>query len=125
MLSPKKIYFIDNAIIRRIGFNDTKNIGINLENLVFIELKRCEYYAYKKECDFIVHKGIQIVQAYQVTISMTNQETRKRKINGLCEAMQVFGLTTGHIITMDEKEAIKLENENVIYVVPVWEWMLG
>lgn len=129
MLSPKKIYFIDNAIIRRIGFNATENIGINLENLVFIELKRreCEvfYYADKKECDFIVRKGIQIVQAYQVTVSMTNPETRKREISGLCEAMQAFGLTTGHIITMDEKETINLENGNVINVVPAWEWMLG
>lgn len=129
MLSPKKIYFIDNAIIRRIGFNATENIGINLENLVFIELKRreCEvfYYADKKECDFIVRKGIQIVQAYQVTVSMTNPETRKREISGICEAMQAFGLTTGHIITMDEKETINLENGNVINVVPAWEWMLG
>lgn len=129
MLSPKKIYFIDNAIIRRIGFNATENIGINLENLLFIELKRreCEvlYYADKKECDFIVRKGIQVVQAYQVTVSMTNPETQKREINGLCEAMQAFGLTTGHIITMDEKETINLKNGNVINVVPAWEWMLG
>lgn len=129
MLSPKKIYFIDNAIIRRIGFNATENIGINLENLVFIELKRreCEvfYYTDKKKCNFIVRKGIQVVQAYQVTESMTNPETRKREINGLCEAMQAFGLTTGHIITMDEKETINLENGNVINVVPAGEWMLG
>lgn len=52
-------------------------------------------------------------------------ETRKREINGLCGAMQAFSLTTGHIITMDEKETIKLENGNVINVVPAWEWMLG
>lgn len=39
MMSPKKIYFVDNAIISRIGFNATENKGVFLENLVFIELK--------------------------------------------------------------------------------------
>lgn len=39
MLNPKKIYFIDNAIVSRIGFNATDNMGVKLENIVFIELK--------------------------------------------------------------------------------------
>ena len=44
MLNPKKIYFIDNAIIEsRIGFNATDNMGVKLENIVFIELKRRGY----------------------------------------------------------------------------------
>lgn len=128
MLSPKKIYFIDNAVIQRIGFNVTENMGVNLENLVFIELKRREYelfyYSDKKECDFIVRKGIHIAQAYQVTVSMSNPETHNREINGLCEAMQAFHLTTGYIITMDEKETIHLDNGDVIHVLPAWEWML-
>ena len=128
MLSPKKVYFIDNAIIHRIGFNATENIGVNLENLVFIELKRREreifYYANKKECDFIVRKGLRIVEAYQVTVSILNHDTRKREINGLCEAMQAFNLTKGYIITLDEKETINLDNGNIISVIPAWEWML-
>ena len=53
MLNPKKIYFIDNAIVSRIGFNATDNMGVKLENIVFIELKRrgydVFYYADKKE----------------------------------------------------------------------------
>lgn len=40
MLNPKKIYFIDNAIVSRIGFNATDNMGVKLENMVFVELKR-------------------------------------------------------------------------------------
>lgn len=43
MLNPKKIYFIDNAIVSRIGFNATDNMGVKLENIVFIELKRRGY----------------------------------------------------------------------------------
>lgn len=128
MLNPKKIYFIDNAIISRIGFSVTDNVGFKLENLVFIELKRrgyeLFYHADKKECDFIVRQGNRITQAYQVTVSLTDEKTRKREITGLQEAMLAYNLPEGHIITMDEKETIPTDS-GVIYVVPVWEWLLG
>lgn len=127
MLSPKKIYFIDNAIINRIGFNATDNHGIKLENLVFIELKRrgCDvfYHADKKECDFVVRQGIRIVQAYQVTVSMADEKTRKREIEGLQEAMDAYQLSEGFIITMEEKEELTIDDKK-IHVVPAWEWML-
>lgn len=127
MSNPKKIYFIDNAIVSRIGFNATENVGVKLENLVFIELKRrgCDvfYYADKKECDFVVRQGGAITQAYQVTVSMKDEKTRKREIDGLVESMRTFGLSEGYIITMDEKEEIRLEDA-LIHVLPAWEWML-
>lgn len=127
MLNPKKIYFIDNAIIGRIGFNATDNIGFKLENIVFIELKRrgydIFYHSDKKECDFIVRQESRITQAYQVTVSVSETTTRKREISGLQEAMNAYGLSDGYIITMDEKETIQL-GDDTIHVVPAWEWML-
>ena len=127
ILNPKKIYFIDNAIISRIGFNATDNIGYKLENIVFIELKRrgydLFYHSDKKECDFIVRQEAGITQAYQVTVSFSDTKTRKREISGLQEAMSVYGLSEGYIITMDEKETIQVD-EGVIHIVPAWEWML-
>lgn len=127
MLNPKKIYFIDNAIIGRIGFNATDNIGYKLENIVFIELKRrgydLFYHSDKKECDFIVRQEANITQAYQVTVSVSDSKTRKREISGLQEAMNAYGLSEGYIITMDEKETVQVD-EGIIHVVPAWEWML-
>lgn len=127
MLNPKKIYFIDNAITSRIGFNVSENIGFKLENLVFIELKRrgCDlfYHADKKECDFIIRQGSQIVQAYQVTVSLKDEKTRKREIAGLQEAMQAYNLSEGFIITMDEKENIETDC-GILHVIPAWEWIL-
>lgn len=127
MLNPKKIYFIDNAIIGRIGFNVTENVGQKLENLVFIELKRrgfdLFYHAAKKECDFLVRQGTHIVQAYQVTVSLADEKTRKREIAGIQEAMQAYNLSEGYIITMDEKETITVDC-GTIHVLPAWEWML-
>jgi len=126
MLNPKKIYFIDNAIIGRIGFNATDNSGIRLENMVFLELKRrgCDifYHADKKECDFIVRQGTTITQAYQVTLSMADEKTRKREFAGLQEAMREYHLSEGYIITMEEKETIHID-EGTVHVVPAWEWM--
>lgn len=127
MLNPKKIYFIDNAIIGRIGFNATDNIGYKLENIVFIELKRrgydLFYHSDKRECDFIVRQKARITQAYQVTASVSDAKTRKREISGLQEAMSAYSLSEGYIITIDEKETIQVA-EGIIHIVPAWEWML-
>lgn len=127
MLSPKKIYFIDNAIVSRMGFNATDNVGVKLENAVFIELMRrgCDlfYHADKKECDFVVREGVKITQAYQVTVKMDDEKTRKREIEGLQEAMDAYKLSEGYIITMDEKEELTVDGK-AIHIVPAWEWML-
>ncbi len=127
MLNPKKVYFIDNAIVSRIGFNATDNMGVKLENLVFIELKRrgydIFYHADKKECDFVVREGMRIMAAYQVTIAMTDAKTRKREIDGLLEAMNTYGLSESYILTMEEKENVEVEDK-VIHILPTWEWML-
>lgn len=128
MMSPKKIYFVDNAIIKRIGFNATENNGVFLENLVFIELKRrgwdVYYYADKKECDFIVRKGLHISDAYQVTLKMDSPQTREREIAGVREAMQAYSLSKGYILTFEGKETIIFDDGTIVEVVPVWEWIL-
>ena len=128
MMSPKKIYFVDNAIIKRIGFNATENNGVFLENLVFIELKRrgwdVYYYADKKECDFIVRKGLHISDAYQVTLKMDSPQTREREIAGVREAMQAYSLSKGYILTFEGKETINFDDGTIVEVVPVWEWIL-
>lgn len=91
------MYFIDNALVSRMGFNATDNVGVKLENVVFIELKRrgysLFYHADKKECDFLVREGGRIAQAYQVAVKMEDEKTRKREIEGLQEAMDAYQLS--------------------------------
>ncbi len=128
MMSPKKIYFVDNAIIKRIGFNATENNGVFLENLVFTGVKRrgwdVYYYADKKECDFIVRKGLHISDAYQVTLKMDSPQTREREIAGVREAMQAYSLSKGYILTFEGKETINFDDGTIVEVIPVWEWIL-
>lgn len=124
--SIKKMYLIDNAIVKVIGFNPTDNIGPLLENMVFIEMKRrgreVFYHDGAKECDFIVREGIHIVQCIQVTVSLADERTRKREVDGLLDAARTYGTTDNLIITLDD-DGIQLDNENV-KVIPVWKFLL-
>lgn len=81
------------------------------------------YHADKKECDFVVREGMRIMKAYQVTIVMNDEKTRKREIEGLMEAMNAYGLAEGYILTMEEKEELEIDGKQV-HVLPTWEWML-
>jgi predicted AAA+ superfamily ATPase len=81
------------------------------------------YHADKKECDFVVREGMRIMNAYQVTIVMNDEKTRKREIEGLMEAMNAYGLAEGYILTMEEKEELEIDGKQV-HVLPTWEWML-
>jgi len=122
----KKAYFIDSGMARVIGFRASEDKGRVLENLVFLELKRknCEIYFHrqKKECDFLVRQGINIVKAIQVTCYL--EENKDREIAGLLEALNSHDLKEGLILTLDEEYEIKKDNKKIT-VMPVWKWMLG
>lgn len=125
--SAKKIYLIDNAIISTIGFNPTDNIGILLENLVFIELKRRQldvyYYANKGECDFVVRRGVTLTEAYQVTMGISEEKTKQREMKGLIEVAKAEHTSKNYILTMDEECTIT-EEGLTIEVKPIWKWLL-
>ena len=126
--NPKKTYFIDNAIIKQIGFSFSENLGRELENIVFIELKRRNleiyYHHKKKECDFVIKANDKINQAIQVTASLENKETKKREIDGLIDAMQEYELKTGLILTLDS-EGEEIHDNYTIKIVPIWKWLIN
>ena len=126
--SPKKIYFVDNALASRIGFSFSDNLGARLENAVYVELRRREedvyYYHDKKECDFVVKKSANIVSAIQVTVSLADAETRQRELEGLVAAMDAFGLKEGTVVTLDEAEELMLDDGRSIHVTPYYRWII-
>ena len=121
------VYLKNRIFASKKLFNATDNMGVKLENIVFIELKRrgydVFYHADKKECNFVVREGMRIMKAYQVTIAMNDEKTRKPEIEGLMEAMNAYGLAEGYILTMEEKEELEIDGKQV-HVLPTWEWML-
>lgn len=127
MASPKKVYFVDNAIIKKVGFNATSNIGQLLENAVFVEFKRRHKEVYYHddgiECDFILREDGQITSACQVTRSLNEEKTKQREINGLLSALNTYNLSEGTILTEDETEELTVEGKQ-IHICPIWKWML-
>lgn len=125
--SPKKIYFIDNALVGIIGFSFSGNEGSRLENAVYIELRRrgkeLFYHNDGNECDFIVREGLRITEAYQVCVSMQEEKTRQRELEGIRSAMKAYSLSEGYIITREETEDVKVE-EGVVHLVSFARWIL-
>jgi len=123
----KKIYFIDNAIVYKLGFNFSENMGRLLENLVFVELKRRSYEVFyhsdKTECDFVVREGSQITQLIQVCYQLTD-ENKEREIKGLKDAMHQYRLGKGIILTADREEQELHFHDKEIVIIPVWKWLL-
>ncbi len=124
---PAKVYAGDIGFLTSVAFNFSANMGKRLENLVLNHLLRhysaVYYHIEKKECDFVVKRGPAVKKAIQVSYSMTNPSTRKREVEGLVDAMERYGLTSGTIITMDE-EAEEAVNDYRVTIVPAWKWAL-
>jgi hypothetical protein len=129
--SQPKYYCIDNGLRNAVLLPQSDDDGKKLENTVFLQLYRRRtpidrifYYQGRGECDFVVQRGIDIVQLIQVTWSMADAETRRREIDGLMEASQVTGCQNLLIITADESEEITTPEGHAITVVPAWQWLL-
>jgi len=127
LINPKKVYIIDTGFANSISFKFSEDSGRLLENIVFLELKRngleIYYHKQKKECDFIIKEGLDIIQAIQVTKSLSDINTNKREIDGLIEAMKTYDLKEGLILTDDEENEFIQDGFKII-VKPIWKWLL-
>ena len=127
LINPKKVYIIDTGFANSISFKFSEDYGRLLENIVFLELKRngleIYYHKQKKECDFIIKDGLDIIQAIQVTKSLSDINTNKREIDGLIEAMKTYDLKEGLILTDDEENEFSQDGFKII-VKPIWKWLL-
>lgn len=126
--NPKKIYVIDNAMVRRLGFHFSGEEGRLLENLVYVELRRRggEIFYYNSgisECDFVVRDGFRVKQAIQVCFLMNSPDTRERELRGIVDAMKTYQLDEGFIITNTHEEEVRVGDKRV-QVLPAWKWMM-
>ena len=122
----KKIYAIDVSFINLISFKFSENKGRLLENLVFIELKRrgkeIYYHRAKKECDFLIKQGLDIVDAIQVCYNL-DEDNKKREFSGLIEACKIYNLKECLLLTYDYEDELILEDVKIV-IKPVWKWLL-
>lgn len=125
--SIKKIYCIDNGLLNSVSFKFSEDVGKLMENLVFVELKRRKkevyYHRKKHECDFLVKEKNKIIGAIQVTKKL-DEDSSKREINGLLEALNEYHLKEGIILTYDEDEKDIKTGGKTIKIFPLWKWLL-
>lgn len=130
-VNDKKIYLVDTGLGHAVSFRFSDDRGRMLETVVYQALKhqKKEIYLHreKKECDFIIKEGLDIVQAIQVTHSLADPQTKAREIAGLVEAMKTYHLKEGTILTSDETDVFSVDLDGVsctVLVKPVWKWLL-
>lgn len=125
-INPKKIYCVDNGLLKLNSFNFSENKGRYLENLVFMSLKRNRkevyYHKIEKECDFIIKKGEKITEAIQVCYILDDQNNT-REYEGLLEAINKYKLKFGLLLTYNQEDEIEYKSKKII-IKPVWKWLL-
>jgi predicted AAA+ superfamily ATPase len=126
LVSPKKIYAVDNGFVTRNSASFFDDNGRLLENLVFINLRKKNkeifYFQEENECDFLIREGIKIVKSIQVCYEL-NEDSRDREIKGLVDAMDMFKLKEGLILTYNQEDKFVIKGKT-IKTIPVWKWLL-
>ncbi|MBS3136521.1 ATP-binding protein [Candidatus Woesearchaeota archaeon] len=138
-IEARKIYCIDNGLIKAKAFSLTQNIGKLYENITAIELKRREYSAGTKifywknpqtneEVDFVVKKENRITDIIQVCCSLQNKKTEEREIRALLNASKELKCTNLILLNSSEEKSERKEwfgtKGNITYR-PLWKWLLG
>jgi hypothetical protein len=112
-----------------VAFKFSQDSGHIYENFVFIELLRRnkEIYYWKskrgKEVDFLIKEGLKVKQALQVSLTLEENDTRKREIDGLLDAYKELSVKNLLIITEDE-EGEEKAGDTKIKLTPLWKWLL-
>ncbi len=126
---PKKLYCIDPGLLNAVSFRFSDDLGRLYENIVFIQLLRSGediyYWQDKKglEVDFVTKQGLHPTRLIQISVDISNQDTKQRQIQGLLSAMDHFGFQEGTIITDYLFDSEDVKGKKINYV-PLWYWLL-
>jgi len=125
LINPRKVYAIDPGIIQVNSGSFSDDSGRELENTVFLHLKRkwkeIFYYSEKGECDFVVFDNGKIISAIQVCYQI-DQDNMQRELNGLYDALAFFNLKKGYIITLNQDDHFR-KDHLVIECIPAHKWL--
>ena len=127
--NPKKFYTIDTGFSNAVSFSVSKKTGANLENIIFLELRRRgkEIYYYKtekgREIDFLIQKE-NLTELIQVSVTLENEETRHRELRVFSEAKkELRGEVRAVLVTLDSSEFVEYDGCE-IEIVNVLEFLL-
>jgi predicted AAA+ superfamily ATPase len=135
IISPKKVYCIDNGFVETMSFKASEDFGRLMENLVAVELMRRRSYWFKRqeiyywkdyqqnEVDFLVKEEEEVKQLIQVTYASNKDEIETREIKGLLKASELLNCKNLLIITWDYEDETIVENKKIVFK-PLWKWLL-
>jgi len=127
---PIKIYCVDTGLVNVLSFKFSRDLGKLYENVVAVELKRRneDIYYWKdyqhREVDFVIKKGLKVVQLIQVCFNIEDMETQKREINALLRASEELRCRDLVVITEDWEKQEKYQGKRIVYT-PLWKWLLS
>lgn len=124
----RKVYCIDPGLIDALGTKSSLDLGLKLENIVFLELLRRKekFYFYsesKFEVDFVLIEDKKPKHIIQVAYSLEKLTTLEREVSALELASKSLNCKSCLILTYDEEVEIE-KNGLKIKVLPVWKWLL-
>lgn len=127
--AQKKIYSVDCGLANAVSFRFSEEKGRLLEQCVFLELKRraFEIYYYKtknnKEVDFLIKESNRRKTVFQVCWDMSDEDTQKRELDSIMQAMNELHIINGTILTYNNERKIRVDNK-IIAVLPVYKWFI-
>jgi len=134
-LRAPKYYPIDVAFMdKRSDAFSGENLGMRMEVIVYLELRRRTRYALqdiyyfsnqRSECDFIVCDRDVVSEAYQVSYDITNPKTLQREINGCVAAAKETKCKNLFLIVYNGEKQVVEKDGYKINILPVWEWLVN
>lgn len=126
--APRKVYVVDNGFVRAKAFSLSENLGMLLENQVFVELVRRGYDTEKtlfyyrsrndKEVDFVLREENHVKALVQVCYDMGNVKTEKREVGSLIECAGELHCNNLIIVTANDERIIHNDG-HTINVLPI------
>lgn len=126
-MAQKKIYAIDTGIGSSLDYKFSKDLGKLLETVVALDLQKAgidiAYHINDYECDFIIREDGEVTNVIQVAWSLEDKTTMSREIRGVVGAAKKYNLSSGIILTMNERNNIK-QNDIDVIIMPAWQYLL-
>ena len=122
MINPRKIYAIDTGLIKANTGNFSDYYDRELENMVFLHLRRnyqeFYYFAENGECDFVIFGKNRVQKIVQVCSNL-NQDNLDKELGGLFAALEFFDIEEGELVTWNQNDMFE-RNGRKARVVPFY-----
>ena len=132
ILSERKPFAIDTGYITARSQSVFPNFGKQLENAVYLQLRRRglkpqqSLFFYRShdgtEVDFLVRNGHQTTELIQACLDMSSLETREREVRGFRVAAKDHPDASLTIVTANESGSIDLGGGSQIKLIPAWKF---